>query len=121
MSETPPNEPTPNDSLPTSSTVDRLLAKSLGELELALANGGKRAIRLKCSSCGEYATGEIPVYDGDFLVKASAMLSSAKAREKADATDSSIEATKLLKDLSELPSAELAEYIAKLEAELAAE
>ena len=108
---------TPNEDL--RSTVDRLQRETLNDLEEMLSNGGKRTHRFRCDACGSQNAKEVQQTDPELLVKAISMLSSVQQRLKAVDDDSTAAATKILRDRSELTDAELAEYIAKLEAELA--
>jgi hypothetical protein len=104
----------------TKDAVDRLLPKILAELEDMVKNGGEKVVRHQCLKCGEKDTVTFKVADYDLYVKALSALSAASGRLKGDDDETSGAATKILSDRSELTDAELAEYIAKLKAELTA-
>jgi hypothetical protein len=99
----------------TRSAIEALLPKAVAELQEQIDNGGMRSVRLTCKSCGAKVTEDVRVADADLLVKAVTALSSALPRmaPKDDARGARV--TKILKDFSELTSAELAEYIVNLE------
>jgi hypothetical protein len=105
----------------TKDAVDRLLPRIVAELEDMVENGGQKDVRHKCLNCGNTQTVTIKVADADLYVKALSALSAASGRLKSDDDETSGAATKLLRDRSELTDAELAEYIVKLKADLAAE
>jgi hypothetical protein len=100
--------------------IDRLLPQTLSKLEEQITEGRTKTVRHKCSGCGKLDNIEVDTgADPELLIKAASMLSSAKARAKTGDDDASVAATKLLRDLSEMTNADLAEYISKLESELA--
>lgn len=100
--------------------LERALPKIAAQIEELVDSGGKKTVRHKCAACGEPATIEVPVHDPDMLVKALSAGSAALQRIQAQKGDDASEAaTKLLRDRSGLTDEELAEYIAKLERELA--
>jgi len=102
----------------TRSAIEALLPTAIAELKEQIDNGGVRSVRIRCTSCGKNITHDIQVADADLLVKAVTALSSALPRMQAkdDARGSRVH--KILADLSELTSEELAEYIVNLEAQL---
>lgn len=102
------------------SVLERALPKIAAQIEELVDSGGKKTVRHKCSACGEPATIEVPVHDPDMLVKALSSASAALQRIQAQKGDDASEgATKLLRDRSALSDEELAEYISRLERELA--
>ena len=102
----------------TRSAIERLLPKAVAELEEMVDNGGTRTVRITCEKCAHRMTQDIKVADADLLVKAVSALSSALPRMQSKDDAHSQRAAKILADLSELTSAELAEYITQLEAQL---
>jgi len=100
----------------TRSAIEALLPKAVAELQEQIDTGGQKSVRVKCSACGALNSHDIRVADADLLVKAVTALSSALPRmaPKDDAKGARV--TKILKDFSELTSAQLAEYIVNLEA-----
>lgn len=100
----------------TRSAIEALLPTAIAELKEQIDNGGVRTVRIRCTSCGANITHDIQVADADLLVKAVTALSSALPRMQSKDDARSARATKILADLSELTSAELAEYIVNLEA-----
>lgn len=102
----------------TRSAIEALLPKAVAELSDMVENGGTRTVRVRCTSCGANVTHDIQVADADLLVKAVSALSSALPRMQSKDDARSTRAAKILADISELTSAELAEYIATLEAQL---
>jgi hypothetical protein len=105
----------------TKDAVDRLLPKIVSELEDMVENGGEKVVRHTCSACGSKQTVTFKVADYDLLVKALSALSAASGRLKTDDDETSGAAVKLLRDRSELTDEQLAEYIAKLRADLDAD
>lgn len=102
------------------SVLERALPKIASQIEELVDSGGKKTIRHKCAACGEAATIEVPVHDPDMLVKALSAGSAALQRIQAQKGDDASEAaTKLLRDRSGLSDEDLAEYIARLEADIA--
>jgi hypothetical protein len=103
--------------------ADELVPQLLAQLEEAARDGGKRTVRFKCSSCGRGNAETIDYRDPEQTRKLIETMSSIKLRVRAAQKDevATTGATKLLRDRSELGEVELAEYIARLEAELAAE
>lgn len=102
----------------TRSAIEALLPKAIEELRDQIDSGGVRTVRIRCTSCGANITHDIQVADADLLVKAVTALSSALPRMQSKDDARSSRVTKILADLSELTSAELAEYIVNLEAQL---
>lgn len=102
------------------SVLERALPKIASQIEELVDSGGKKTVRYQCSSCGAKDTVEVPVHDPDMLVKALSAGSAALQRIQAQKGDDASEAaTKLLRDRSALSDEELAEYISRLERELA--
>lgn len=100
--------------------LERALPKIAKQIEELVDSGGKKTVRHKCPACGNADTIEVPVHDPDMLVKALSAGSSALQRIKAEKGDDASEAaTKLLRDRSALSDEELAEYISRLENDLA--
>lgn len=102
----------------TRSAIEALLPKAVDELSDMIENGGTRTVRIRCTSCGANVTHDIQVADADLLVKAVSALSSALPRMQSKDDAQSMRAAKILADRSELTDAELAEYIANLEAQI---
>lgn len=100
----------------TRSAIEALLPKAIAELQEQIDGGGTKTIRVTCSSCGHKTTTDIRVADADLLVKAVSALSSALPRMQSKDDGIGARATKILNDLSDMTSAELAEYIVQLEA-----
>lgn len=105
----------------TKDAVDRLLPRIVSELEDMVENGGEKIVRHRCTACGSQETITIRVADADLYVKALSALSAASGRLKVDDDETSGAATKILRDRSELTDADLAEYIASLRRDLAAD
>lgn len=99
--------------------IEQLLGNATSKLGDVIKEGGVKNQRYKCDKCGNSGYLEVKVADADLLVKAVSALSSAAPRLKADDDSASQRAMKILDDLSELGNAELADYIAELEAQLA--
>lgn len=100
--------------------LERAIPKIAAQIEELVDSGGKKTVRHKCLACGETASIEVPVHDPDMLVKALSAGSAALQRIQAQKGDDASEgATKLLRDRSALTDEQLAEYIARLEHELA--
>ena len=99
-------------------TLEALRAKVATELQSAVESGGKKTVRHRCTKCGETNTVEVSTFDPDMLVKS---LSSSSAALKAlgdERDETSREATKLRRDLADMTSEELAEYIIRLRSDL---
>jgi hypothetical protein len=112
------DDATPNESI--KSVVDRMLPSVLADIEEQLKNGGTKSVRHACSACGHRDTIEVDTgQDAEMLAKVASMLASVQSRlgTKEDGVSDAI--VKLVADRSAMTDAELAEYIAKLEAELA--
>jgi hypothetical protein len=101
----------------TRAAIERILPKAVRELEELIDNGGKKNVRYTCDGCGKQHTIEVKVADSDMLVKSVSALSSALPRMQSKGDDTSTAAQKILSDFSEMTNAELAEYLARLEAE----
>lgn len=118
----PPNEDTPSvdflDQLRTAG--DAAMPALLKRLHTAVEGGGKVTKRFRCESCGEAASIDVEVADVEEIRKLVEMFANLRlrAQQAAKGDDASAAATKLLRDRSELPDADLAEYITKLQAEL---
>lgn len=104
----------------TRDVLERALPKIAAQIEELIDSGGKKTVRHRCPSCANMSTVEVEVRDPDMLVKALSAASQALQRiQTQKGEDASTAATKLLRDRSELTDAELAEYISRLENELA--
>jgi len=95
----------------------------LKRLNDAVEGGGRVTRRHRCEKCGELNVVEVEVADVEEIRKLVEMFANLRmkiqAAQKGD--ELSAAATRLLHDRSDLTDAELAEYIAKLEAELESE
>lgn len=100
---------------------DSAMPALLRRIDEAVQGGGKVSRRIRCTACGEYNTVEVEVADVEEIRKLVEMFTNLRIRavqaQKGDETSKG--ATRLLRDRSDLSDAELAEYIASLEAELA--
>lgn len=118
------HDPAPSVDTPSVDVFEQLRAAGdaampalLSRIDEAVQGGGKVSRRHRCTACGEVNTVEIEVADVEEIRKLVEMF--AKLRLQAPKEDEASKiATKLLRDRSELSDAELAEYIAKLEADL---
>ena len=106
----------PDANAETRSAIEELLPKAVAELREQIDNGGTKTVRIRCTSCGHNITHDIQVADADLLVKAVTALSSALPRMAAKEGERGARATKILADLSELTSEQLAQYVVDLEA-----
>jgi hypothetical protein len=123
MSDDTPNEDTPSADIfeQLRAAGDAAMPALIKRLNDVVQNGGKVTRRHQCRACGQPETIEIDVIDVEEHRKLVEMFANlrirAQAAQKGD--DATAGATKLLRDTSELSQAQLAEYITKLEAELA--
>lgn len=101
---------------------DAAMPALLKRLHTAVEGGGKVTKRHACSACGTRDNVDVEVADVEEIRKLVEMFANLRLRaqqaQKGD--DASAASVKLLRDRSDLTDAELSEYIAKLERELAA-
>lgn len=115
------NEAVPSESTP-SEILDLLDAQNLDALRRMLEEGGTKTIRHKCSTCGHTDTFDVKTdLDVEARIKLFSAVSSAKARRRDDEGDVAREGVKIHADFSEMTTAELCEYAARLRRELAAD
>lgn len=123
MDDAPPNEDAPSADVfeQLRSAGDAAMPALLRRLDEAVQGGGTVTRRVRCGGCGEPVTVEVEVADTEEIRKLVEMFANLRLRvaqaQKGDGA--TVGATKLLRERSELTDAELSEYIAKLQAELA--
>lgn len=102
--------------------LERTQRKLVAKVEELADGGGKKITRHhKCQACGTVSAVEFDIENPELVVKALSAVSAARQRAQSQRGDDASEAaTKLLRDRSALSDEELAEYIARLEAELGA-
>lgn len=101
--------------------LDRLVPKLIDQVDKMIdAGGASRPEKYRCETCGHNGYINVKMPDVQLLTRALGPIFGAYQKMQDKKTDDgSSGATKLLRDRSELTDAQLAEYIAKLEAELA--
>lgn len=91
----------------------------LKRIDEAVEGGGKVSRRVRCTACSTVNTVEVEVADVEEIRKLVEMFAKMSLQARQATSGDSAAVTKLLRDRSELSDAELAEYIAALESELA--
>lgn len=117
-----------SDESPTGAVFEQLRAAGeaampalLKRIDEVVQGGGTVSRRHRCTACGEQNTVEIEVADAEEIRKLIEMFAKVNMQaQQMKSGDASKGATKILRDRSELTDEDLAEYIARLRAELAA-
>lgn len=116
--DTTPTEPAPVDFFEqVAAAAAEDLPKILGRMRSIADGGGVRAVRFKCSHCGNYHTEDVEVADAEDLRKLMESYASIQLRAKAarQDDDASVEGRKILRTLHEMSNEEIATELAELE------